>query len=424
MPLQPEEPRRIGRYRITGRVSGLAPAGGDIVAVFLAATGGGGTVLVTLLSSDRAAGAAGRDWFSAEADAARRVPPLCTARIVDAGFENRYPYLVSEFIPGPSLAEVATAEGPLAGARLLALAVGCATGLAAIHQAGLVHGHLRPETVVLTQDGPCLINFSVTPPYGAATPAADMLAWAQVVLFAAQGSAGRPRQAPAALPGSLKTVVAACLSPDPASRPAARAVLAELLGGAGTGAGLLATGRGSARQAAHAPVPPAPPPRRQAGRRASRPLVWAAAGTAVLILAAAAVLVHLRGAGPGPGPAQDRPPGSPSPHPGTPAPVIPDWLAGTWSGTVHQTNPVLSVPVTIRLAPGLRSGAVSYPSLHCSGTLTVTSAGLGRATVRQNIVTGRSRCENGLIALVAQPGGKLGYAFTQPGHPAGTLTRS
>ena len=44
---------------------------------------------------------------------ARRVAPFCAARILDAGFDNGLPFLVSEFIEGPSLAETVTAEGPL-----------------------------------------------------------------------------------------------------------------------------------------------------------------------------------------------------------------------------------------------------------------------------------------------------------------------
>ena len=50
-----------------------------------------------------------------------------------------------------------------------------------------MHGQFGPDMVVLGRDGPRVVHFSTTPPYGAATPAADILAWAQVVGFAAAG---------------------------------------------------------------------------------------------------------------------------------------------------------------------------------------------------------------------------------------------
>src|SRR5262249_57712974 len=80
------------------------------------------------------------------------------------------------------------------------------------------------------REGPRGVHFSIPPPYGAATPAADMLAWARTMLFAA----GRPAaesQDLMALPDGLRSVVTDCLAPDPAGRPLARAVLTEPLSG-------------------------------------------------------------------------------------------------------------------------------------------------------------------------------------------------
>jgi eukaryotic-like serine/threonine-protein kinase len=431
-PLQPDEPRRIGRYRLTGRVGGLATPGEDTLGVFLAKMMDGSTVIVTLLSSDRAAGAAARDRFTAEAQAARRVPPFCTAQILDAGLESGYPYVVTEYVPGPSLAEVIAAEGPLPPGTMHALAIGCATGLAAIHLTGLVHGHFRPEVVLLSPDGPRLTHFSTTPPYGAATPAADMLAWARAVLFAALGRPPQSRGDLAGLPGTLRTVVAACLNPDPASRPAASAVLADLLSREDASAGLLAGGSRLARAAAHAPVTAGSQrDRRVAQRRGpSRAVAWGAACAACLlaILAAVVFITHHRqpltrasAAAAFPG----RSGGSPSPARSTARASVPAQLGGTWTGTVHQTNPVLSVGVKISLTAGSPGGTVAYPPLKCTGSLSVISAAPGRVTLRQAIQVGRTYCENGVITLTLRPGGKLGYTFARPGggSPAGTLTR-
>jgi serine/threonine protein kinase len=183
IPLRPGDPRRVGRYRLTGRVADVA--GDHEPDTFLAQRVDGETVMATFLGAGRAGDAAARDRFVAEARVARNIPPFCVARILDAGIEGGRPYLITEFVPGPSLAEVVAADGMLSGEGVKALAIGSATGIASIHQAGLVHGQFGPDMVVLGREGPRVVHFSTTPPYGAATPAADILAWAHTMVFAA-----------------------------------------------------------------------------------------------------------------------------------------------------------------------------------------------------------------------------------------------
>ena len=225
-PLRADDPDRIGQYRLDGRISGLPGAG-----PFYLAAGPDGTELsVRLLRGAWTHDAAARDRFAAEAGSARRVPPFCAARIMDFGTSEDYAYLVSEYMPGRSLLEAVADSGRFRGLELDALAIGGATGLAAVHQAGLVHGSFGPEHVILGPDGPCIIEFGITPPYGQATPAADMLAWAQTMVFA---SMGRPPATLAdldVLPEVLREVVADCLAGDPGFRPEARAVVLALLG--------------------------------------------------------------------------------------------------------------------------------------------------------------------------------------------------
>lgn len=421
MPLRPDDRRHVGRYRLTGRVRDLA-AGNDLQGVFLAKRPSGETVVVSLLGENPAADAAARDRFTAEGRAARRVPPFCIARILDAGFDGMSPYLVTEHVPGPSLAEVIAQEGPVPADNLGALAIGCVTGLAAIHQSGLVHGNLRPANVILSPGGPRITGFSITPPYGTATPAADMMAWAHTMMAAA---VGRPPVGPqdlALVPGVLRPLVAACLSPDPASRPASRAALAELLEGQDISAGLLAAGSRAAQRAAHTlatpdvPPPPSHPPRRS-------PMVgWAVGGAVcVAVLAVAGILIARSGGG-HPGTAGSLAAGK---HPSTHThAAIPGAFAGNWSGIVRQTDPVLAVPVHISLAAGSATGKVAYPTLGCSGTLTVTSTAHGQLTLHQAISTGRRKCANGVITLTPEQGGDVAFTFLRPGgqNPSGSLS--
>jgi eukaryotic-like serine/threonine-protein kinase len=172
-----------------------------------------------------------RDRFAAEASSAARVPPYCAARIVDAGVQGDFAFLISEYVAGRSLLETVSDDGPFPGLELEALAIGSATGLASVHQAGLVHGNFGPEYVVMSVSGPRVIEYGITPPYGSATPSADMLAWAQTMVFAA---IGRPPATYAdldSLPVDLREAVAECLSGDPAQRPSARSIVLDLLGG-------------------------------------------------------------------------------------------------------------------------------------------------------------------------------------------------
>src|ERR1039457_278878 len=245
-PLRPDDPKRVGRYRLTGRVPGI-PAGSR---AYLRRATDGDRVTLTMLATDRTPDGAARDRFTAEARAARRGAPFCVARILDAGLEGGHAYLVTEFVAVPLLSEPVAAAGPRTGDELEALAIGMATGLAAVHQAGLVHGEFGPDHVVLGTEGPRVIHFSITPPYGSATPSADMLAWAQTTLFAASGRPAIGPQDLNSLPEPLRATVAACLAPDPGSRPSARSVATALLGRGDPAAGLLAEGARRSRAAA------------------------------------------------------------------------------------------------------------------------------------------------------------------------------
>jgi hypothetical protein len=237
-PLQPGDPRRVGRYRLAGRITGI-PAEGPI---YLGASPDGSEVTISVLHSEWTKDAAARDRFAAEAAVAKRVPPFCAARILDAGLDGDDAFLISEYVPGMSLLEVISTDSTLDGPDLEAAAIGMATGLASIHLAGLVHGNFGPEYVIMTVAGPRVVEFGITPPYGAATPAADMAAWAQTVVFAASGKPPTTFGDLDVLPASLRDVVTDCLSANPADRPAARAAVIAMIGDQDPPAGVLAEG--------------------------------------------------------------------------------------------------------------------------------------------------------------------------------------
>ncbi|GLY78115.1 ABC transporter substrate-binding protein [Actinoallomurus iriomotensis] len=261
-PLRVNDPERLGSYRLTGRIG----EGGQGT-VYLAEDPDGEQVAVKLLHAQFSGDVKARARFAAELANAKRVAPFCTARIIDSDVEGDTPYLVSEYIEGPSLREVVDEHGPRTGGVLQRLAIGTATALAAIHEAGVVHRDFKPTNVLLAEDGPRVIDFGIaraldaggtltsttvgTPSYMSpeqiagevAGPPTDVFAWAGTIVYAATGSPpfGQDsipavmnrivHQEPALgmLMGPLREVVASCLAKDPRRRPTAQQVLLRLL---------------------------------------------------------------------------------------------------------------------------------------------------------------------------------------------------
>ncbi|GLW96254.1 protein kinase [Microtetraspora sp. NBRC 16547] len=261
-PLQPGDPKRIGRYRLKGRLG----VGGQGV-VYLATGRSGEPVAVKWIHPDLTGATLTPSRFLREVAAAKRVATFCTAQILDTGAELSRPYIVSEYIDGPSLQQAVVTSGPIRGNPLHRLAVGTATALAAIHKAGIVHRDLKPPNVLMGSDGPRLIDFGIsrtldatmsltsapigTPAYMAPEqfltrdigPEADMFSWAGTMVFAATGDSPFGNDS---LPvminrilnaspevgdieGVLRDLVTSCLSKDPATRPTAQEVIDALL---------------------------------------------------------------------------------------------------------------------------------------------------------------------------------------------------
>ncbi|WP_062433670.1 serine/threonine-protein kinase [Herbidospora daliensis] len=255
-----DDPERIGDYAIARKLG----SGGQGV-VYEAYDPAGERVALKLLH-----GAAGiARPVEKEIAAARRVAAFCTARVIAVDLTGARPYVVSEFVDGPSLTQAVADQGPFEADALRRLAVGVATAMAAIHDAGVVHCDLKPDNVLLGPDGPRVIDFGIarivdssltasrgvigTPGYmapelfsgGHPTAAADVFAWGAVMVFAASGRAPFAREHVAAvindvlrseadlgaLTEPLRSWVGAALSKDPARRPTAHELLIGLLSG-------------------------------------------------------------------------------------------------------------------------------------------------------------------------------------------------
>ncbi|GAA0829510.1 PASTA domain-containing protein [Streptosporangium amethystogenes subsp. fukuiense] len=266
-PLRTGDPAALGEYEIIGR---LGEGGQGVVYVGVRPDTGSEPYAVKLLH-----GSVGDnpEIFLREVELAKQVARFCTAQVIDAGLEGDRPYIVSEYVDGPSLHREVAVSGPREGGRLERLAIGTATALAAIHRAGIVHRDFKPQNVLLGPDGPRVIDFGLaraldaaatqsgrgagTPAYMAPeqvegaeiNPAADVFAWGATICFAANAQAPFGQDSIAAvlnriltaapqlgrLDGLLGALVVDCLDKNPGNRPSSRELLLALLGDGGRG---------------------------------------------------------------------------------------------------------------------------------------------------------------------------------------------
>ena len=266
-PLRPRDPRSLGAYELIGRLGE-----GGMGTVYAGRTAGGVLVAVKVVRADLAPDDEFRRRFRSEVDRVRQVPPFCTAEVLDADPDHERPYLVVEYVDGPTLADVVEERGPLTAANLHSVAIGVATALTAIHGAGVIHRDLKPRNVLLAPGSPKVIDFGIaraaeadtgitgldqmvgTVAYmaperfgdnPALTPAADVFAWGGVVAYVGTGrtpfaadsppaTAGRILTQPPdleGLTGPLRELVAHALEKEPANRPSARELLDLLVAG-------------------------------------------------------------------------------------------------------------------------------------------------------------------------------------------------
>ncbi|MFJ8645017.1 protein kinase [Streptomyces sp. NPDC093546] len=169
-PITAEDPAWIGPYRLLGRLGE-----GGMGRVYLARSEGGRTVAVKLVLRQLAQDGEFRQRFAQEVAAARRVGGRWTAPVLDADTGAAMPWVATGYIPGPSLSEVVGKDhGPLPEASVRALASGLSQALESIHSVGLVHRDLKPSNVLVTVDGPRVIDFGIARALDAAGTAGDV----------------------------------------------------------------------------------------------------------------------------------------------------------------------------------------------------------------------------------------------------------
>ena len=267
-PLRDTDPAQVGRYRLTARLG----AGGMGV-VYLGTDLDGSLVAVKVLRPELTDDPEFRDRFGREVINLTRVKGVCTVQVIEADTESARPFMVTEYVSGPSLSEYVARYGPPGPDMMYGLATGLAEALTAIHTAGVVHRDLKPSNVILGHDGPKVIDFGIAQALdatsvtrtgmmvgsagfmapeqvtGRAGQAADIFAWAVTLTYAASGEMPfgtgssdailyrilHVEPDTSAVPDLLRPMVEAALAKDPQRRPRADELLTRLTSNPRTG---------------------------------------------------------------------------------------------------------------------------------------------------------------------------------------------
>ena len=296
--LTSRDPREVGGYRLLKRLG----TGGQGT-VFLGTDGGSDLVAVKVLDTDFHDTGRLKPALNRELASAQSVAAFVTAQVIAFDLDADPPYIVTEYVEGPTLQqEVQRGRGPLRGSRLADVAIQTVIALEAVHAANVVHCDFKPGNIILGPGGVKVIDFGIARVWDAVQqaasrvigsahfmapeqlnneplgPAADMFSWGATMVFAATGRYAFDGSNPVAvglnvvqgepdlhgLDGVLGDLVRACLHKDPARRPTAAQVRQALMAPAGRAPE-------PATLVTPAPEPaPAPPPaqRRRRGRAA------------------------------------------------------------------------------------------------------------------------------------------------------------
>ncbi|MFI0373413.1 serine/threonine-protein kinase [Actinomadura sp. 1N219] len=250
--LEPHDPRTVGRCRILARIGA-----GGMAMIYFGRSGSGRPVAVKLMHAEFAREPEYRDRFRHEVAATRTVSGRYSPGVLDADPDAELPWLATQFLPSVSLREAVGLLGQLPPDLVFPLAAGVVEALASVHGAGIVHLDLKPANVLLTADGPRLIDFGIAAdlppaatPAGApaarepagtwgfmspeqaagapVSPASDVYSFGATLAYACTGMPPSGEELDGITDDRLRTLISDCLRPDPSARPTMSELAAAL----------------------------------------------------------------------------------------------------------------------------------------------------------------------------------------------------
>ncbi|TDD29247.1 serine/threonine protein kinase [Actinomadura sp. KC06] len=262
--LEPHDPRTVGRCRILARIGA-----GGMAMIYFGRSWSGRPVAVKLMHAEFAREPEYRERFRHEVAATRTVSGRYSPGVLDADPDAALPWLATQFLPSVSLREAVGLLGRLPSDLVFPLAAGVVEALASVHGAGIVHLDLKPANILLTADGPRLIDFGIAadlPPAaardaapdaapaaapgaapggrepagtwgfmspeqasgGPVTAASDVYSLGATLAYACTGRAPSGEEMDGITDDRLRTLISGCLRPDPSSRPTVPELAAAL----------------------------------------------------------------------------------------------------------------------------------------------------------------------------------------------------
>jgi serine/threonine-protein kinase len=110
-------------------------------------------VAVKVMSAALSTDPAFADRFAREARVAARLSHLNAVAVYDQGSDDGHVFLVMELVKGRTLRDLIREQGRLSAAQAVSIMEPVLGALAAAHRAGLVHRDVKPENILLADDG-------------------------------------------------------------------------------------------------------------------------------------------------------------------------------------------------------------------------------------------------------------------------------
>ena len=154
---EPKQGDAVGRWRL-GEMLGE----GGMGRVFRAVDSAGSQAAVKIVRAEFARDKVFRRRFEREAKVAQRVDHPHVVPVIESGEVDGLPFLAQVFISGGSLEDRIKREGKLTLAETVRICTAVASGLDALHQAGLIHRDVKPANILLDDGGtPFICDFGL-----------------------------------------------------------------------------------------------------------------------------------------------------------------------------------------------------------------------------------------------------------------------